>query len=363
VRVLHLIKGLGRGGAEQLLLSAARYLDRSRFDHQVAYLLPWKDALVGPLRSVGLEVHCLGGGRSLAWVPRLRWLVRQREVGIVHAHSPLAASLARLSLPPTVRHVYTEHGVWAQYRIGTRILNALTFARNDHVFAVSRQVLDTIRPWPPARTRPLVVEVLYHGIDHAAVASWWARDEVRAELGIADGVPVAGTVANFRPRKGYGVLLRAACQVRKALPEARFVLVGRGPQEGEIRAQARDLGLDSTVIFAGYRDDAQRVISALDVFVLPSFHEGLSIATVEAMALGRPVVVTPVGGQAELVRHGVEGLLVPPGDAAALADAIGTLLADRALRERMGRAARARAAEFDIRRAVERMEEVYAALS
>lgn len=359
-RVLLLIKGLGRGGAEQLLVNAAPYLDRSRFEYRIAYLLPWKDALVDDLEKLGISSHCLGGGRSLAWIRRLHDLVRKDGIDLVHGHSPLPAVGARLSLPGAIQQVYTEHGAWEHYHRGTYWANLLTFPHNDYVFAVSAEVSASIR-YPTALQimRMPRVETLYHGIDPASVSGWNSPDGVRDELGIPNGAPVVGTVANFRALKGHGQLLRAALHVRREIPEVRFVLVGRGPLEGAIRREALELGLDGTVVFAGFRTDAPRVASAFDVFVLPSLHEGLSIALLEAMALGKPSVVTRVGGVPEVIQPEREGLLVPPGDAVALARAILSLLRDSQLRARLGKAARRRAAEFDIRRTVRRIEAVY----
>jgi glycosyltransferase involved in cell wall biosynthesis len=203
------------------------------------------------------------------------------------------------------------------------------------------------------------METLYHGTDPGSVGAWGEANGVRAELGIPDGVPLVGTVANFKPHKGQEHLLRAAAIVRRRIPDARFVLVGVGPREGQMRREADQLGLDGAVIFAGFRDDAPRVMRAFDVFVLPSENEGLPIALLEAMAQGRPVVATRVGGTPEVLQHGVQGLLVPPGSPEQLADAITTVLGDRAMRERMGDAGRSRSSEFDIRKTVGRMETVY----
>ena len=128
--------------------------------------------------------------------------------------------------------------------------------------------------------------------------------------------------------------------------------------EAEIRRQTSELGLDQTVLFAGHRHDAARLAGAFDVFALASLYEGLSIALLEAMALGTPAVVTDVGGLPEVVEHGRQGMVVRPGDPRGLADAIVALLEDADLRERLGRECKRRAAEFDIRAAVRRTEEV-----
>ena len=359
-RILLLIKGLGRGGAEQLLLSAAPHVDRERFEYEVAYLLPWKNALVGSLENAGMPVHCLDGARGLGWFTRLRKLVRGRGIELVHTHSPLPAVGARLSVPAHVRLVYTEHNVWDRYHQATYWANVLTFSRSDHVFAVSKQVRESIRypRWLRGRRMP-PVETLYHGLDPDAISAWNGADGIRKDLGIPDDAPVVGTVANFKAPKGHAHLLQAALRVREAVPEVRFVLVGTGPLENEMRKRGKEMGLNRNVVFAGFREDASRVADTFDVFCLPSTYEGLSIALLEAMSLGKPVVVTAVGGLPEVVTEGKDGYLVPPGDPSALADRLITLLRDRELRLRMGRSARERAGDFDIRNAVRRIEAVY----
>jgi glycosyltransferase involved in cell wall biosynthesis len=361
-RILHLIKGLARGGAEQLLINQAPYLDRSRFDYEIAYLLPDHSALVGELERAGLPVHCLDGARGAGWVVRLRRLVRKRGIDLIHDHSPYCAIGTRLGVrrrsSPCL--VYTEHNVWEAYHRATYWGNLLTYPRSDHVFAVSDHVRASIR-YPRSfqfRSMPKV-ETLYHGIDPAAVSRWESPDGVREELGVPPDAPLVGTVANFRPSKGHTVLLDAAVRVRQAVPDVRFVLVGLGPLESQIKRKARELGLDGTVIFAGARDDAPRVAGACDLFALPSVYEGLAIALIEAMALGKPAVVTRAGGLTEVVEHGKQGLVVNPGDSEALAEAITGLLRDPDLRRQLGQAARLRAARFDIRKAVLRHEEVY----
>jgi len=364
-RVLLLIKGLGRGGAEQLLASAARYLDRDRFTYEVAYLLPWKDALVGELESAGLPAHCLQGGQGAGWVARLRSLVRERGFQLVHAHSPVPAVGARLGLPrrADVRIVYTEHNLWERYHRATYWANALTFSRNDYVFAVSHQVHASIRYPPPLRSlRMPPIETRYYGIDPAPARPWETADGVLEELGIPRGTPVVGTVANFKPGKGHGYLLPAAERVREVFPDVRFVIVGQGPLEPAVRRKTRELGLESTFVFAGYREDASTVMAAFDVLAVPSIHDGLSIALLEAMSLGRPAVVTRAGGNPEVVRDGEHGVVVPPADPDALAEGIITLLRDGGLRARLGEAAKRRTADFDIRAAVRRTEEIYQGL-
>jgi glycosyltransferase involved in cell wall biosynthesis len=360
-RVLLLIKGLGRGGAEQLLASAAPYLNKSKFSYEVAYLLPWKNALVGELEQNGLRVYCLNGARGIGWVARLKQLISEEEVELVHAHSPYVAIGSRIGLGNAgPRLVYTEHNVWERYRRATYWGNLLTFPRNDHVFCVSEQVKLSIRLPKIFRFRRMPpIETLHHGIDLKQVVGWGSTDGIREGLGIPAEAPVVGTVANFKAHKGYEYLLKAAALVKREASDTRFVLVGQGPVEKRAREQAHGLALDGMVTFAGFREDAPRVTATFDVFALASTTEGLPIALLEAMALGKAVVATHVGGIPEVIDHARGGLLVPPGDPRALADAILALLRDQELRQQLGNGARKRAADFDIRKAVRRMESVY----
>ena len=361
-RVLYVLKTLGRGGTEQVVATAARHFDRGSFAYEVAYLLRSGDALVDTLRQFDLPVHCLDGDRGLGWLGRLRRLVRDRGIDLVHVHSPYAAVGTRLALRG--RHsrpvVYTEHSIWEAYHPATRWGNMLTYSRNDHVFAVSRHVVDSIRypAWLRRRSMP-PIELRYQGIDTDLVKPAAHPNGVREELGLPADAPVVGTVANFTVHKAHPQLLRAFKEVCRAIPDARLVLVGTGPEEGRVRRLAHELGLDGAVLFTGTRADVPRVAGTFDVFALSSIQEGLAIAVLEAMALGIPCVVTDVGGIPEVVVDGEDGIIVPPKDTGALAHAIVSLLRDPERRTRMGLAARSRAAEFDIRETVRVSESVY----
>ena len=357
--ILLLVKGLGRGGAEQILVSCARYGDRSKFRYEVGYLLPWKQAFVPELEASGIPVHCLNGARGSRWLLRLRSTVAGRDVDLVHVHSPLPAIGARLGLTRSIPIVYTEHNVWQRYHWATRWGNLLTYPRNAHVFAVSDHVRSSIR-YPRGlrfRSHP-AVETLYHGPDHGTFRLE-TDSSARQELGIPVGAPVVGTVANLKPHKGLSYLLRAASIVRDSFPNARFVIVGQGPLERELKSVAHNLDLDDAVIFTGFREDVGRIASAFDLFVLSSLHEGLSIALIEAMSLGKPAVVTSVGGLTEVVRDGQDGFIVPSADPPALARQIVALLGDPLLRESFSIEARKRAELFQIESAIARIEGVY----
>ena len=364
-RVLWLIKGLGRGGAEQLLVSSAHHRDPARFEYEVAYLLPWKDALVSELESSGISVTCLDGARGLGWVARLRRLVRERGFDVIHAHSPAVASIAREAFRRgRPAFLTTEHNVWERYHRATYWANALTFPRNDYVIAVSEHVHESIHyprglgrlPMPP-------VETLYQGIDLPETLRQATVDGVREELGIPSDVPIVGSIANFKPAKGHRHLVDAASSVLQEFPEVRFVLVGQGPLEAEVRRRVVDAGLSDRVLFTGFREDTARVATCFDLYAASSIYEGLSIALLEVMGLGCPAVVTRAGGFPEVVSDQENGVLVPTADPASLAGAIRDLLRDGDRRRRLGRAARERAKDFDIRTTMRRTEEIYGGLA
>ena len=366
VRVLWLIKGLGPGGAEHLLVSHARVGDLGRFRYTVAYVIPWKNHLVPRLTELGVVTACIGKGRrgGLLWPFRVSRLVRSGDFDIVHAHSPLLAVAARMSARTLRRSrrpavVSTEHNVWQRYARPTRWLNAVTCGLDDHRWAVSGRVANSTGGRAADRT-----SVLVHGVvQDDLVPSWDGRNRVRADLGLAEGTTVVLTVANLREQKDYPNLMAAARIALDALDDVVFLAVGQGPDEEKVHALHADLGLGDGFQLLGYREDVPDLLSAADVFVLASKYEGYPIAVMEALSMGLPVVSTDVGGVPDTLEEGVQGLLVPPGDPERLAAAIQRLIGDPALRTRMSEAARVTGLKFDIRTAVTEQEAAYAELA
>lgn len=357
-RVLWVMKGLGRGGAERLTVAGASAFDRSQWSIDVAYALPHKDAFVDDLRAADIDVHCVGAaGARLGWAHELTRLVTSGDYDLVHTHSPLPGIVIR-AIPSRRRPpvVHTEHNLWPRYQPITRLCNALTFRRNAGALAVSDGVAASMRrrfggPW---------VTVLHHGIDLTrSVHGTAARAAARERLGFPSAAHVIGTVANFTRKKDHATLLDAVAVLASAHPDLRVLLIGSGPLEQELRARATRLNLERSVVFAGSRGDVTDILPALDVFVLSSRYEGLPVSLLEAMASGVPPVATAVGGVPEVVTDGRDGLLTLAGQPESLATAIGRLLDDAHLRSRLGAAARVRARDFDIARAVRFMEQWY----
>lgn len=360
-RVLLLIKGLGVGGAERLLEASLPHLDRERFDYRCGYLLPWKTALVPAFAASGVPVYDLamrtpGDPRVLA---RLVRLLRRERIDLIHAHLPVAGVWGRVAarLAGVRSVVYTEHNVPQRYAPATRLLNRWTYKMNDVVIAVSDEVRRGIEGY--ANGRPTIITI-QNAVDAQTLGATEVDPvAVRREFGLPPDALLVTTVGNLTAKKGHAFLLAAAARVVARHPGARFLLVGQGPLADSLRAEAARLGLNGSVVFAGFRQDAVRLVAASDVFVLSSVFEGLPVTLLEAMALGKPSVVTRVGGIPEITDES-SSVLVEAGDPEALASGISGLLGAPALRDRMGAAARQRAgSRYGVGQMVMAVERVY----
>jgi len=366
IRVLWLIKGLGRGGAEMLLYHAALLRDREAFDCHVGYLLGSRSWLVDDLRAAGIPVHLFSSESAVpaSWAFALRGFLLRNRFDIVHVHSPYVAGIARMvarSLPSEMRPktVSTEHLPWSGHKLPTRLLNAATFSLDRAHLAVSDAVVASI---PPYLRRG--VNVLVHGVPLEWIRRHRSlRATVRAELGVGDDEVLIGCVANMTGKKGYPDLIAAARLIVDRGRRVHFAVAGRGPREAEVRAAAAAARLGSRFEFLGPLEDATRFMAGCDVFVLASHHEGLPLVIMEALALGIPVVATLTGGIPQLVRDGVDGLLVPVARPERLADALDELIIDPERRGRMSRAAAKGAARFDNLQAIRTIESMYRELA
>lgn len=360
--MLWLVKGLGPGGAERLMVAAAGAHDPAAVTLRTAYLLPWKDALVPDLEALDVPCTCLDvrDERDVRWAGRLRRLLLEHPVDVLHAQSPYPTGIARLvarTLPRRVRPrlVYTVHNTWTSFSAPTRWLTGATYGLDAADVAVSEVVHSTLPPRARRRTTTVI-----HGIDLAGVrAQRAARTAVRAELHLEPEEFVFGTVANFRAQKDHPNLLAAARLLADRDVPVRIVVVGQGPLEAETRALHASLGLGDRVILTGRRDDAVAVMAACDAFVMASNNEGLPVAIMEALALGLPVVSTAVGGIPEAITDGTDGILVPARDPEALATALTRIVEDPALRARLAAGAAAAGDRYDIRTTTARLEAIY----
>lgn len=357
--------GLTVGGTEGQLLELASRLDSRRFNVLVC-ALKREGPVARAMRERGIRVVTLNGHG--AWdvlvLYRLFRLVRQERPEILHAFlgfANLAASLAgRLPGVPVVIWSYRDVEVWKTKahwlveRLAVRWADAVTCCSD----AVRQFVLAHMNG------QASKFSTIHNGVDFKMFGS--APAASRSELKLREGGVVIGTVSRLdEPKKGLAVMLRALASLagRGGMPDWQWLLVGDGPARDRLRSLAVELELPGQVMFAGLRHDVASVLPVMDIFVCPSLYEGFGIAIVEAMAAGRPVIASATGGIPEIVVHGDTGLLVPPGDAAALADALATLLTHPDQARAMGARGQARVRErFSIETTVQQHQQLYESL-
>ena len=362
LRVLIVIRSLGPGGAERLVLDQIRHRDAQAFAYELFVARERDPNLLDEAESLEVPIH-LGYESERSWPVALRQLLAHRGFDVVHSHLPVAAAGARLAAlsldrPRRPRLIYTEHNRWPSYRLPTRWANRFTIHLEDQVLAVSRDAADSVG-WPARRP----VEVLEHGVELASIRNLRPQGRpLRAELGLPTSATLIGTVANLRREKAQDGLLRAFAGAGFDDTVA-LVLVGQGPLRKELEREIQRLGLTGRAHLLGYRSDAVELVSQLDVFTLPSAHEGRPVALMEAMAAGIPAVVTPAGGVVDMVEDGRSGLVVPIGDEEALAAALRRVVEHDGLRSTLARGAAEAADAFDCAHAFGRIEAHYRRLA
>ena len=363
--ILWLIDGLGMGGAERLMVPYLRHLDRRRFTPRVC-VLQERDGnpVAEQIRQLGIPVDLLPVSRlrNPGNLPRLWRYLRRHRIDLAHTQLEFANTLgtlaARMGGIPAVCTLHTFDNLAEGGRAGRRIRLMWWALRHfsRRIIAVSEE----IRQYhiQAARFDPERVVTLYNGIDLARFRC--PPGAARAGLGIPPDVPLLLTVAVLRQPKGIQYMLAALPEVLAAVPQAWYLVVGDGAYAGALRQAARQYGVAERVIFAGARPDVPQLLAASDLFVLPTLLDALPTVLIEALAAGKPVVASRVGGVPEIVSDGRSGLLVPPAQPDALARACIQLLQARDLAERMGRAGRETAGQkFDIRRQAARLGELY----
>ena len=381
VRVAHLIESLGAGGAERLLYTNLKHLDAARFRSTVVTVFARPDHWAEAIRGLGVPVESLGC-RSLrdlpAGVARLRRWLRANHTDLLHTHlwaaNVIGRVAGRLAGVPVVSSVHNpdhEPEAWEDGADVSRWKRHLSLALDrwtaragcERMVAVSGYVRGCAHlrlKFPLER-----IELLYNPIDTDALASRPSRgrEELLGECGLEDDSIVLLNVGRVSPQKGLVYAVRAMPAILARHPSAQLVSAGPTPDSAwleRLKAEADALGVAGRVHFLGARRDVTDLLRACDLFVFPSLYEGLGIALIEAMAAGRACVATDTGPIPEVVTHGVDGWLVPPGDADKLAEAVCALLDDPARREALGRAAASSAlARFQPQASADELARIY----
>lgn len=358
--ILQLSTSSGPGGAERMISSLAEALNRDGTRVMVGLFRPGWLKTQCEQRKVETRVLPLAGPFHASWFRECLRLVRSERVSLIHAHEFSAIVygwvVARLAGIPLIA---TIHGKSYFADKGRRRAAYRIVSRSGQFVAVSQD----LKRFVSARVGIPVqrIEVIYNGVARAPLVSEEDRQACRAELDLRPESPILGVVGSLYPVKGHQYVLEAMPAVLRACPEAVLLVAGRGELDVALKEQAKRLGIERHVRFLGMRHDIPRLLAVMDLFVLPSLSEGLSLALLEAMAAGKPVVASRVGGNPELIVEGRTGILVEAGDVRGLADGIVRLLADRPMLQRFGREGAVRVnAQFSIDRMVEQYRALYA---
>jgi glycosyltransferase involved in cell wall biosynthesis len=368
--VLYVVDSLGMGGAERGLVLTLRHLDRARFQPEVAML--WEpETLAGELQELGIPVHRLRATRgpaSLFVVLRLARLLRKRRFDAVHTQVLWASITGRIA------------GRLARVKVISHLANVdpedTRSAELTRTLALKIRMVGALDEWTGRRLVDRFIAISEAVRAHPIRGRSWDRrrisvvdrgQDVQALRAEADrkpspslehvGEPLILSVGRLAPQKGHRYLLRAMADVVHEYPSAQLLVAGEGHLADELKAIADPLG--DHIRFLGVRRDVPALLVRADVFVFPSLWEGVGNALREAMLLGKPVIATDIPAHRGYVTDGIDGLLVPPADAEALASAVLRLLREPEEAAGIGKRAAETAARFDIHRTTRELESVY----
>jgi len=362
-KIVFLTSSMQIGGQEQYIAQQIINLDKSQFDATLCCL-----KTSGPManRVVAQGIELVSDFQRFKYdlfsLWRLIRFLRVRKPDILYIFDfrnvlfigRLAAKIAGVPLVVISCQKMALHEKKGSYGRLDRLLMPLC----DHVIAAAEAHRDSLIK--NDKLSPYKVTVIHNGIDRGRIEQDTREQVRRNELGISESTRIIGTVARLSKVKSQDVLLEATRIVANSVPDVRLLIIGDGPERRTLEKKACDLRIQSIVNFQGFKKNVASIVKLFDVFVLPSVSELFSAATLEAMLLSKPVVVTEVGGMPEMVLSGITGYVVPAGNAEALAERILDLLRDPHHAESLGRAGRQRVLEhFTIEREVRQIESLF----
>ena len=328
VRILHLFVTLPVGGAENLLLSIVRRLDPERFSSIVCCI--GKRGVMGD-QLAGMDIPVVElrfmekGGMDRRVAPALGDLIRRERIDVVHSHLYHANLYGRLAARKAgVPAVISIHNTYGKPKLHRRIINWYLGRHTAAIIVGSEDIRRDVERYD--RVSASRIQVIPNSVDLTRSVSTLSKSEARARLGLVPHDLVIGTIGRLEKQKGHRYLIEALALLRRRGIVARLLLAGEGRERLALEALVASLGLDEQVMLLGTRSDLGDLFRAMDIFVMPSLREGLSLVMLSAMAAGLPVVATSVGGVSEVFCNDEYGFTVPAGNAAALADKIAECL-------------------------------------
>lgn len=362
IKVLHIIKSLGRGGAEMLLQETLKEHNHQQFEFHFIYFLPWKNQMVAGIEAENGKVTLLPASNNLLImmkVPQIIQYIKQHHIDLIHAHLPWAGFASRLIFKMTkVPVIYSEHNIQDRYHILTKTINRFTFNWQTKVIAVSSDVAKSIEQ----RIHPSVpVEVILNGVNtNQFIRNEMERKAKRTELGVGDDDILIGNIAVFRFQKRLKEWITTIKKIQAVHPNVKAVLIGDGMLKAEIMQHAKSEGMENNIIFPGLQTAIKPWLSAVDIFMMTSSFEGLPIALLEAMSMETAVVCTDAGGIKEVIRDKVDGFTVPVDAWDSIIEPIHHLVEHPNEIKTYGQKARARVeASFSMKAMVQQIESCY----
>lgn len=364
VRILHLITRLPVGGAERLLISVLRKLDTNRFESVVCCIQD-RGELAAEVESLGIPVISLGlmnkGGFDSRAKPAIVDLIKQHQIDLVHSHLYHANLYGRLAAKKAgVPAIISIHNTYARRKWYRHLINRWLSRYTAKIIAVSEDIRQDVVKYDGVHDDKIVT--LPNGIDLDRVRTNISRDQARARLGYGDEHFLIGVVGRLEKQKGHIHLIRAiaALTQQNKLTNIRVLVAGDGRLRADLEQATDDLGIGGQVNFLGTRKDMAEILRALDLFVMPSLWEGLSLAMLEGMAAELPVIISDVGGAGEVLHENTYGVRTPPGDEVALAQAIVDLAENPEKRAILATKARTRVEEaYSAETMVRKLEAIY----
>lgn len=360
IKILHIIKSLGRGGAEMLLPETLKLHNQEKFEFHYIYFLPWKDQMVEAIEAAGGKVTCFEAKdniRLLLQFNRIITYCKEQHIDLIHCHLPWAGFAGRLVHKNTgIPVIYTEHNMQERYHIATKSINKISFNAQSLALGVSQDVTNSIikniRPKIPVRT-------LLNGVNTESFQKT-GDSEIRKELGIPEDATVIGNVAVFRFQKRLVEWLRVIKEVRNQNSDVYGIIVGAGPLEEEVKKEWKNLDLENVVFFPGLKTDVKPYFEAMDIFMMSSSFEGLPIALLEAMSMECAIISTDAGGIKEVIRNEHDGLICPIDKWEKLSEKVQILLEEPESLQKFKLAARKRVIKaFSLATMVEELEKLY----
>jgi glycosyltransferase involved in cell wall biosynthesis len=363
LRIMQVTHDLGIGGLPRVVADICKHIDKTRFDISVSCLRGLGE-YAEELEENGIKVYRVPPSKNnkvdyLSFL-KLHGLLRGKGIDILHTHNihPFIDGTLAGKMGGIPVNIHTDHARdfpdKRRYMLAERILSHFV----EKIVAVSEATKQKLISYEKIKADKITV--IRNGIDHEKFNVRINQEEKKKELGAKDCYPILGIGVRLAKQKGIIYLLNALPKIVREFPKLMLLIAGYGEEENELKQEVVKLGIDHHVRFLGPRLDMPEILSILDVYVLPSIWEGLPLVVLEAMAARKPIVATAVDGTKEAVIHGHSGLLVPPQNPGALAEAILQVSRDKALALFLAKNAYNRFLEhFTVRKMVSRYEELY----